>query len=584
MGPGEDQTAGVTVTCGEAVAPAPPVEPGRRREVLALAALAAAVAVPLVVSGARLAAGGWTPTLDDGVIATRSFDVFSTRSPALGQYSLASAPGAPPTHSPGPLLYWLLAVPTRFAPSWGTPVVLGLVSGLLLAAVVVLAGRRGGLAFATATTVGLILLVRAIGIITLVEVWNPWVSLLPFLVLVMLTWSVIDGDRHLFPAAVLAASFVMQTHLTYMVPAASLLLVALVGGWGGEAHAAWDRRRAGPARSHDSLRRSWLPLVAATGIGALCWASPLFQQLTGHPGNITLVARAGGTASQRGGLDAARASMGRTLGMPPRWTRPRAEPVVDIFEGIRPGPLLGQVTGALVVLALGAVLVHAIRTGDRVVAGGAATAATATVAMVVVAASLPLDRGLVVGYSFQWFRIAGLFVWLLLGLAAARWLPRRWARHGDMVARRGAAAVVVGAVSVGVFVLGLTLPRVDPIDALYEPAARLGDRLVAATVPSGTYSVRTSGPFELAFLPALVWRLRSEGRDPIVRADWERSFGDGYGRTGRRCDGIVILQSATDPLPARARVVTTVGMTEAVGLPPRARLALVPDTDPGGSC
>ncbi len=92
-----------------------------RHERVILVALIAMVVVPVLGAGIRLAAEGWFPTFDDAVIANRSFDVLTRHTPLVGQFSLAGSQG-PPTHSPGPMLFWYSALSAR-GPVWAIPAV-----------------------------------------------------------------------------------------------------------------------------------------------------------------------------------------------------------------------------------------------------------------------------------------------------------------------------------------------------------------------------------------------------------------------------------------------------------------------------
>lgn len=565
---------------------------------LAVLALSAAVGLPVFAAGVRLAANGWVPTVDDAIIITRSYDVLSSGSPTLGQSSMGGQLGTTPLHSPGPLLYWLLSVPSRIGPPWIVPVFMGSLNAVLLAIVVLLARRRGGTVFAAATAVGLLLLVRAIGVVVLVEVWNPSAALVPFLVLLFLTWSIVDGDRWLLPAAVLVASFVVQTHLTYLMPVVALMLVTLAAGWGREVIAVIRRRDRGGlpnGRPHLPSRPGGVrTLLLAIAVGAACWIAPLVQQLRGDPGNLTLVARAGRSAEKRGGLDAVRASVGRAIGLPPRWTKPSAPPIRDILEGVIPGPLIGQLSAVLVVVLLGIVALVALRVRDRTLLAAAATGLAALAAMVAVAATLPLDRGLVTGYSFLWFRIAGLYAWLVLGLAGWRWLVApSWAARADRgsvgaqraptsAARPIRPAWLVLAASIAT--VGLFLPDHDPTAWTYRPADQLGDRLQAATRPGARYMIGPTGPYDGAFTSAMVWRLRTSGREPVLPAKRVHSYGGHYAGTGLRCAGIISLQPPGAPVRTGTKVVATVALPGAPGLSSPVRLDIAPDTRPGGSC
>ncbi|MCU1356069.1 MAG: hypothetical protein JWM89_1487 [Acidimicrobiales bacterium] len=557
--------------------------------------LAAAVAAPVVVAGIRAASSGWNPTVDDATIATRSWDVWTSRSPMVGQVSMAGQRGTVPAHSPGPLLYWLLSVPARVGPTWTLTVFMAVFNALLLVGVVLLAHRRAGTGFAVATALGIVLLVRSVGIVVLTDIWNPWASLAPFLLLLFLCWSIADGDRRLLPVAVLVASFVMQTHLTYVIPSVLLLLVAVGGGWGTEV-LAWVRsRRRGERGSGARV------LLLATVVGIGCWVVPVIEEVTHDPGNLTLVRQAGTSAEGRGGLDAVRGAVGQAFGVPPRFVRPAADPLVDILDGIRPGSGAATVGLLAVVVALAAVLVSAVRRRDRIVVTGAAAVVAALIGAVAVAASLPLDRGLVAGYSFEWFRIAGLLAWLIIGLGLARSIatssmfatrPALWwsERFGASASARPARPaplvplVVSVVMSVVVLGVGLALPRHDPTAWSYRPARQLGDALVRATEPGKRYLVGETGAYDVAFSPVIVWRLRTSGRIVIPVTKRVPAYGDGYRASGHRCAGVVVLQAPGTALPPGARRVADVRLADAPGLPDGVRLALAPDTSAHGAC
>ena len=57
--------------------------------------------------------------LDQAIISWRAYDVFSGSSPALGQLTQVCRVEGRPVFSPGPLLYWLLAVPVHLDPRTG---------------------------------------------------------------------------------------------------------------------------------------------------------------------------------------------------------------------------------------------------------------------------------------------------------------------------------------------------------------------------------------------------------------------------------------------------------------------------------
>ena len=84
----------------------------RVSEWLFRAAVVVAV-LPILVAGVRAASNGWFPTSDDGHVAIRSHDVFSSSPPLVGPWSSASAWTHRNVALPGPFEDYVLAVPVR---------------------------------------------------------------------------------------------------------------------------------------------------------------------------------------------------------------------------------------------------------------------------------------------------------------------------------------------------------------------------------------------------------------------------------------------------------------------------------------
>ena len=119
--------------------------PTDRQVTWALTAGWAATALAPLTSAVALVRSPWTPVIDNAVIAAMTVDSLSTDPPLLGMpTSLGIQDGVPLSH-PGPLGFWLLALPTRL---WGEPGD-GLVVGALLltmaslATIAFLLRRRG---------------------------------------------------------------------------------------------------------------------------------------------------------------------------------------------------------------------------------------------------------------------------------------------------------------------------------------------------------------------------------------------------------------------------------------------------------
>ena len=164
---------------------------------LLVVALGLAAAVPVIASTITAIANNWIPLGDDAVIAVRAYDVFSAHTPLLGQYSAASGLSGGTSHSLGPMLYWLLAVPLRVGGSTGLLVAMCVLNTAAVMGSVALAHRRGGPGLAAATGIGLALVCASLPPETLHSVWNPSAGQLPLVLLVYLCWSLACGEIRL---------------------------------------------------------------------------------------------------------------------------------------------------------------------------------------------------------------------------------------------------------------------------------------------------------------------------------------------------------------------------------------------------
>src|SRR5690242_9214320 len=240
-----------------------------RRPSLLVLATGLIAAVPVIVSAINAVAWRWYPVGDRAEIVTRSYDVFSSHSPLLGQYSASSGVLGQGAYSLGPLLYWVLAVPARIG-AVAPALVMALVNVACVMGAVALARRRGGDGLMVATAAAILLMTASLVNSTWSDVWNPSAALMPLLLLVFVAWSVGCGELRLLPLGVLLASFVVQCHLTYLAPAVGLMVVAVAG-------VAVAHRRAPIAHA-----RRWI--AAALVVALVCWAAPIGQQITHHPG------------------------------------------------------------------------------------------------------------------------------------------------------------------------------------------------------------------------------------------------------------------------------------------------------------
>lgn len=85
------------------------------------------------------------------------------------------------------------------------------------------------------------------------------------------------------------------------------------------------------------------------------------------------------------------------------------------------------------------------------------------------------------------------------------------------------------------------------------------------------------GHFDLAFTPAIAWRLRTSGRNVVLLHPHDKAFGSVQTRVrgNRRCDGLLRLDDPGAPAPPGARVVGSVDIVDGPDLPPSMRLSIL---------
>lgn len=467
-------------------------------------------AVPVLVSTIRAVDAQWLPFGDRALIAVEAYDVFSPHPPLIGEYSAASAAAGHPTHGLGPMLYWLLAVPSHVLGAAGTPLTMGLVGVCCVVGAVALARRRGGLPLMYATALVLVLMCRSLPAEIYHDSWNASAPILPFTLLLFLSWSVACGEYRLLVLMVATASFVAQCHLSLILPVALASLVALVG------LALWwvAARRRG---SVPTGARAWLLLALLVAV--VCWSAPLIDQVVHRPGNLVAVARSLGNTGPTVGVRVGWHVVVRTVGVVPWWLSARGSVWDRIGDALDSPSLLSDVTCVMILLALSALVVWGIRRHHADVAGAAALGLLLGASVAVVGGGTPKSHELwlTLGYTLWWASPAGMFAWLALFYGGARVLaprvraptaPPRWAS--------AAALAVLGLAAVATGVAG----QADLFAAEYRPMrAVIGQAL--ARIPAQV-SVRvargSTNDSAYNFEAALFYALRDRGQR-VVSSD-----------------------------------------------------------------
>jgi hypothetical protein len=468
-------------------------------------AAGAAAGLPVVVSTVHAVQIGWEPTDDKGIIATRAYDVLTGHSPLVGQYSEAGIVIGQATHDLGPMLYWLLALPARLGDPVWMAVTMGIVNFAAVLATVALARRRGGRPLMLATAIAIPLMCMSLPAEAFHDIWNPSAALMPFLLLIFLCWSVACGDAYLLPVAVLVASFVVQAHLGYLAASAGMLVVALSGlAFGGRRRVPWA--------------------LTAVLVGLMCWEPAIINEVTGHPGNLTLVARTATTSKPTLGLHVGENAVARAVGVKPWWLIDPATRWDRKYDVAAPQSPLRVVSTIALLIALGAIAIVGVLRRRRDLATAGAIGLILCAALAAVAAQTPTTPVLAatVAYSLWWGSQCGMWVWLIVAWsgfllvraltpAPARWMP-------------AAAALAFLAAAGAVGTAEAAAEKPDQHLALYRPIALIDDRLNRAI--ASNEPIRFDGNLDVATQPvkaSIRYDLVRRGDRVLSKGAWVRN-------------------------------------------------------------
>jgi hypothetical protein len=456
--------------------------------------LASATSLVIAFSAVRGIAGGYEPVNDNSLIELRAGDVFTGNHPLLGTLSSASISTGIDVNHLGPLLFDVVAIPLRL---FGRSAGIALAVAFLNITVVWLVGfvtrRAGGATAAISAQAITALMVWTMGSELLYDPWQPNVLFLPFWLLLCCVWAVVAGRVWLLPLTVGVASFVMQTHLSYLFIAPIMVGFAV-------ASILWDRRTSGNG-AFDDLRR---PALLSIGVFMVLWSQVLIEQFFGSGrGNLTRLFLAGtgggqdtGFESVRTGVPLALRMMSAVVALPPWWGRPGYDDSipgstwVDSPNGLTlqtPGLASFGVSliGLVVIVAIVAMAWRQMRRVENleVVAAFRTLTMAAAVAFVTLVIT-PIDILGISPHKVRWIWVIGIFLTYSVLLAALAAAPKRWCRLG-----------VNGLAGLSVVALALTLP---------------------------TY-VSQSGPLIFREATASITNVRSQLDDYFERSDAPRS-------------------------------------------------------------
>lgn len=485
----------------------------RRAPSLASGLVVLSACVPSLVAAASVAGQAWMPSFDQALEMLRIADVGGPHSPMVGVFSRWG------WAHPGPMLFYALAPFYRLGGPTGVLVGTALVNassvGCAVAGAVLAGGRRlGGVA---AVVLGLLSL--GLGLDRLVDPWNPHLALLPWTAFVVLAWAACLGRPWLLVPAVVLASFSLQAHVGY-----SLLVLGPLGLSVGVV--VWRMREG-------RTRPLVMPLGAAVVAGMVCWAAPLWEQLTVDPGNLELIARYGRRPSgETAGLTVALGSLGAHVRLLGPWL------TGDDVNGLNFG-VTGALAPAIVVLTATALLSLRARR-HRPAGGHGVLLAMVGLAVLIALVTSARVSGLYAPYIVLYWRGVGALAvlalgWAMLGLAELPTRAPRAAIATLLVALLGAAAVA-------------ELPADVPLSEVSDSLAALIPDVESALVPEATYLVRGQDLRQLsAPISGLFWALERRGHDVRVDPDTLSPLTYGSWRTATpgQVDGVLFVVDRT---------------------------------------
>lgn len=479
---------------------------------------------------------GWKPLGDNALIALRTRDLLNGRLPLIGlPTSGENYSGAPPSSHPGPLSFYIFALPVLLVGSGGVAIGAAVINSAALVISVWNGFRRGGLVLASLIGIGLLAMAWSLGPSHLYDPLSSSLWAFPLAALVLLSWGVMLGDNRLLPIWVVVASFVVGVHAAALAVAGPL--VALVG-------VVVVVRVIRSLRRRSPSEQSWVRtlvvedrvVLVAMAIGLVLWLPPLVDQVAGTGNLGALFATFGSERAPGRGLGFGFDRLWLALGPPPllveRWGPLDHLQSVDAMQRG-----LGMATACV----WGFLVVRAPR-HQRFLSPLAVVAGALGLSGVWAAAGLSNEASLKANLVL-WMWVVSAVVWV--GLAWTAW--QGWGLRPRQRRDRSAAMVALAGC---VVVAALLVVGPDGRPARDEKAMPGTEELineVTAAIEPGRYALTfdggvaatTVGPtlaLALDEKPGVTFLVR---RGPAARAYGDRQLGD------QKVDGLLVVRSGS---------------------------------------
>jgi hypothetical protein len=265
----------------------------RRSTWLFVVVVSTLAVTPIIVAVVALLRGdAWFPA-GDMAQAELHMRGFLSHPPLVGAAGrIVSDAGLQGSH-PGPGL-WVAMLPVYLLGGRSSHALLAAAASVHIVSVILvvrLAIHRGGRLLAVLTALAALLVIRASGPDFMIEPWNPWLAILPFMIFIFLVGEVvapIGSDRHKLWAligAIVVGSYCIQCHAGYAVLVVGALAVAVV---------VWIRDEYRSPNSSDvSPHQSWGRVSRGLSLGvvalSLAWLPVVIDQFRRRPGNLTIL-------------------------------------------------------------------------------------------------------------------------------------------------------------------------------------------------------------------------------------------------------------------------------------------------------
>ena len=468
--------------------------------------------LPLAISAVTLAitvGNSYHPWADHAVMEMHVRDV-GHHPLLIGLYSRVG------WSHPGPILFYLLAVPYRLTGGSSIGLNLGalLINGAAIVGMAVVARRRGGTPLLLCTLLGCGLLVRTLGPDFVRDPWVCYITVIPFGLMVLLSWSMTCGDTWALPVGVAVASFLAQTHVGYVALAVPLL------AWGALclARQAAGRKRRGDAGVGPAPGAVTRAGIIAAIVGAVLWSPPLIDQVFHSPGNLSKILRWFQEGKPHTLVEGYRV-VGAQFGWPPEW-----------LTHLRRAPLLGSGETAFLRSAPRPVLLVPVALAGFVLWRRRANHAcrlVATVGLGLILGVVAVTRtvGVVYDYRLRWTWVLGMLAIVVVAWTTWLAITARSRRGGRWLV--STALCAVGLLSI-MNSVSATRARVSPeVKAQSARLAALDPQIVRALPHrEGDVVIRAASPSAEYYESGLLLRLEREGIAARIDAD---PF-DWYGR------------------------------------------------------